>query len=55
MLFAMLGGVKVLGVLGIVLGPVAFATAAAILDTLRTPEPGRSGLAPSVPRSPDVV
>jgi len=55
MLFAMLGGVKVLGVLGIVLGPVAFATAAAILDTLRTPEPAPSDPAPSIPRRPDVV
>jgi predicted PurR-regulated permease PerM len=36
MLFAMLGGVSVFGVLGIVLGPAVFATAAAIVDTLRS-------------------
>jgi predicted PurR-regulated permease PerM len=35
MLMAMLGGVSVFGALGIVLGPVVFATAAAIVDTLR--------------------
>lgn len=35
MLFAMLGGLSVFGGLGIVLGPVVFATAAAIVDTLR--------------------
>jgi predicted PurR-regulated permease PerM len=34
MLFAMLGGLSVFGGLGIVLGPVAFATAAAILELL---------------------
>jgi len=36
MLFAMLGGVSVFGGLGIVLGPAVFATAAAIVDTLRS-------------------
>jgi len=53
MLFAMLGGVKVFGVLGIVLGPVVFATAAAIVDTLRAPQTEPSKAAPSLPR-PDV-
>ncbi len=37
MLFAMLGGLSVFGGLGIVLGPVVFATAAAIVETLRAP------------------
>ena len=31
----MLGGLKAFGALGIVLGPVLFATAAAIVDALR--------------------
>jgi predicted PurR-regulated permease PerM len=35
MLFAMLGGLSVFGGLGIVLGPVVFATAAAIVETMR--------------------
>jgi predicted PurR-regulated permease PerM len=35
MFFALLGGLSVFGALGIVLGPVAFATAAAIVETLR--------------------
>ena len=34
MLFSLLGGLQVFGVLGIVLGPVLFAIAAAILDVL---------------------
>jgi predicted PurR-regulated permease PerM len=55
MLFAMLGGVKLFGVLGIVLGPVVFATAAAIVDTLRAPEIEPSGAAPSLPPRPHVV
>jgi predicted PurR-regulated permease PerM len=37
MFFALLGGVTVFGGLGVVLGPVAFATVAAIVDTLREP------------------
>jgi predicted PurR-regulated permease PerM len=37
MFFALLGGLSVFGALGIVLGPVAFATAAAIVQTLREP------------------
>lgn len=37
MFFALLGGLSVFGALGVVLGPVAFATAAAIVDTLREP------------------
>ena len=35
MFVAMLGGLQAFGVLGIILGPVLFATAAAILDVLR--------------------
>ena len=54
-LFAMLGGMTVFGVLGIVLGPVAFATAAAIIDTLRTPPTDLSDAAPSISARPDVV
>lgn len=34
MFFALLGGLQVFGVLGIVLGPVIFAVAASILDVL---------------------
>jgi predicted PurR-regulated permease PerM len=34
MFFSLLGGLQVFGVLGIVLGPVLFAIAAAILDVL---------------------
>ena len=37
MFFALLGGLSVFGALGVVLGPVAFATAAAIVETLREP------------------
>jgi predicted PurR-regulated permease PerM len=37
MFFALLGGFSVFGALGVVLGPVAFATAAAIVETLREP------------------
>ena len=37
MFFALLGGLSVFGALGVVLGPVAFATAAAIVDVLREP------------------
>ena len=39
MFFALLGGLSVFGGLGVVLGPVAFATVAAIVDTLRQPNP----------------
>jgi predicted PurR-regulated permease PerM len=35
MFVAMLGGLQAFGALGIILGPVLFATAAAILDVLR--------------------
>ena len=41
MLFALLGGLSVFGSLGVVLGPVVFATAAAIVDTLRAPQADR--------------
>jgi predicted PurR-regulated permease PerM len=40
MFFALLGGVTAFGALGVVLGPVAFATVAAIVDALRDPAPG---------------
>jgi len=42
MFFALLGGLSVFGGLGVVLGPVAFATVAAIVDTLREPGPASS-------------
>jgi len=38
MFFALLGGLSVFGGLGVVLGPVMFATVAAIIDMLREPE-----------------
>ena len=37
MFFALLGGLSVFGALGVVLGPVAFATAAAVVETIREP------------------
>jgi predicted PurR-regulated permease PerM len=37
MFFALLGGLSVFGALGVVLGPVVFATAAAMVETLRQP------------------
>ncbi len=45
MFFALLGGVTVFGALGVVLGPVVFATVAAVVDTLReaTPATAPSG------------
>ena len=39
MFFALLGGFTVFGALGVVLGPVAFATLGAIVDTLREAAP----------------
>jgi predicted PurR-regulated permease PerM len=39
MFVAMLGGLQAFGGLGIILGPVFFATAAAILDLLRETQP----------------
>ena len=48
MLFAMLGGLSVFGGLGIVLGPVVFATAAAIVDTLGSPLADQAAAAPSM-------
>ena len=39
MFVAMLGGLQAFGALGIILGPVLFATAAAILDVLRETQP----------------
>jgi len=43
MFFALLGGVHVFGILGIVLGPVMFATADSILQILREPQPTPAG------------
>jgi predicted PurR-regulated permease PerM len=40
MFFALLGGVTAFGALGVVLGPGAFATAAATVVRLRTPSNG---------------
>jgi predicted PurR-regulated permease PerM len=40
MFFALVGGVTAFGALGVVLGPVAFATLAATVDTLRAPQSG---------------
>jgi predicted PurR-regulated permease PerM len=56
MFFALLGGLSVFGGLGVVLGPVAFATVAAIVDTLREPTPAAPsavGAAPTVPHLED--
>ncbi len=41
MFFALLGGLSVFGAVGIVLGPVAFATAAAMVETLRASDATR--------------
>jgi predicted PurR-regulated permease PerM len=43
MFFALLGGLQVFGILGIVLGPVLFAVAASIVDVLSEPAPGDAG------------
>ena len=42
MFVAMLGGLQAFGALGIILGPVLFATAAAILDVLRETQPSHA-------------
>jgi predicted PurR-regulated permease PerM len=47
MFVAMLGGLQAFGALGIILGPVIFATAAAILDVLRETQPSRAVRAPA--------
>jgi predicted PurR-regulated permease PerM len=39
MFIAMLGGIQAFGALGIVLGPVAFAAAAALVEVLRETQP----------------
>jgi predicted PurR-regulated permease PerM len=39
MFFALLGGLRLFGVLGIVLGPVLFAIAASIIDVLSARSP----------------
>jgi len=45
MFFALLGGLQVFGVLGIVLGPVIFAIAVAVIEVLSQPQP--AGTAPA--------
>jgi predicted PurR-regulated permease PerM len=45
MFFALLGGFNVFGGLGVVLGPVAFAAAAAIVQALRERESGAAAVA----------
>jgi predicted PurR-regulated permease PerM len=42
MFVAMLGGLQAFGALGIILGPVLFATAAGIVDVLREMQPSRA-------------
>jgi predicted PurR-regulated permease PerM len=42
MFVAMLGGLQAFGALGIVLGPVAFAAAAALVEVLREAQPPRA-------------
>lgn len=49
MFFALLGGLSVFGALGIVLGPVAFATVAAIVDMLRETKPARASTVGATP------
>jgi predicted PurR-regulated permease PerM len=44
MFFALLGGFNVFGGLGVILGPVAFAAAAAIVEALREREPGAAAV-----------
>ncbi len=56
--FALLGGLQVFGILGIVLGPVLFAIAASVLDVLSDAEtrPGMDGVDPArVPARGDSV
>ncbi len=54
MFVAMLGGLQAFGALGIVLGPVTFAAAAAIVDVLRETEPPRAPRA-DAPQEGDIV
>jgi predicted PurR-regulated permease PerM len=54
MFVAMLGGLQAFGALGIVLGPVTFAAAAAIVDVLRETEPPRAAQA-DAPQEGDIV
>jgi predicted PurR-regulated permease PerM len=42
MFIAMLGGLQAFGALGIILGPVLFATAAGIVDVLREMQPSNA-------------
>ena len=54
MFVAMLGGLQAFGALGIVLGPVTFAAAAAIVDVLRDTQSVR-GVRVDAPREEHVV
>jgi predicted PurR-regulated permease PerM len=55
MFVAMLGGLQAFGVLGIILGPVVFATAVAIVDVLRDTQPSQApGAAVTGSWSPDL-
>lgn len=49
MFLAMLGGLQAFGVVGIVLGPVIFATAAAIIEALTEAKPSGEPAAPAMP------
>jgi predicted PurR-regulated permease PerM len=51
MFVAMLGGLQAFGVLGIILGPVVFATAAAIVNVLRDTQPSHASRAPASERA----
>ena len=48
MFVAMLGGLQAFGALGIILGPVVFATATAIFDVLRETQPAHAVGAPAM-------
>ena len=54
MFIAMLGGLQAFGALGIILGPVTFAAAAAIVDVLRDTQSAR-GFRADAPREEHIV
>ena len=49
MFFALLGGIQVFGMLGIVMGPVLFAVAASILEVLTDSDPARAEVEAGTP------
>jgi predicted PurR-regulated permease PerM len=49
MFFALLGGIQVFGMLGIVMGPVLFAVAASILEVLTDSDPARADVEAETP------